>query len=65
MEQTRVTNEMYLRLTDGDMDYSEYLECLPTQTEQYINQTPEKTPEYSQCIRCSYTKKREYGYCII
>jgi hypothetical protein len=65
MTQTSVTNEMYLLLTDGDMDYSEYLECLPTQVDQYINQSPANTPEYSQCIKCSYTSKREYGQCII
>ena len=65
MEQTSGANEMYLRLTDGDMDYSEYLECLPTHVKQCINQTPAKPPEYSQCIKCSYTRKRAYGYCII
>jgi hypothetical protein len=65
MKQTSETNEIYLRLTDGDMDYSEYLECLPIQVEQCINQTTTKPPEYSPCIKCSYTRKRMYGYCII
>ena len=65
MEQTSKASEMYLRLTDGDMDYSEYISYLPIHVEQCINQATPKPTEYSQCIKCSYTRKRIYGQCII
>jgi hypothetical protein len=58
MQTPTKTEEMYLRLTDGDMDYGEYIN--------YIEQQVITKPlEYSQCIKCSYTRKHVYGQCII
>jgi hypothetical protein len=60
MEQTCETDEMYLRLTDGDMNYSEYLECLPIHVEPCIKQPTEKPSKYSMCNKCYYTRRRVY-----
>jgi hypothetical protein len=60
--QELTTEQMYLQLTDGDMDFNEYLNCLPVRVESCINQ---KKEQHQQCIKCSFANRFKVQHCIL
>ena len=56
------TDQLFDRLTDGDLTREEYLSTLPISLNSLINSP---TTEFRQCIKCDFTSNFRGKYCII